>query len=73
VTVIPNGRVEAKLAAAAARLHDETGGQVEFIAADQSEESGRARMIAGAGEIDILVNNNAGPAPGALDDWTMTP
>ncbi|AMY71041.1 SDR family oxidoreductase [Frigidibacter mobilis] len=67
--VILNGRDEAKLEAAAARLHAETGGEVLFIAADQSDEKGRARLIAGAGDIDILVNNNAGPAPGALVDW----
>jgi 3-oxoacyl-[acyl-carrier protein] reductase len=69
VTVILNGRDEAKLQRAAEKLHAETGGEVFVIAADQSSEQGRQKLISGAGDIDILVNNNAGPAPGALADW----
>ena len=69
-TVILNGRDAGKLAAAAAALREQgASGEVRFIAADQTSEDGRAALIDGAGEIDILVNNNAGPPPGSLPDW----
>ena len=66
--VILNGRDAGKLARAAASLRS-AGGEVETIAADQTTEAGRDSLVAGAGDLDILVNNNAGPPPGAIDDW----
>ncbi|MEH3036437.1 MAG: SDR family oxidoreductase [Sphingomonas adhaesiva] len=68
VEVLLNGRDEAKLEKAAAALTGE-GGTVRFVAADQTSKEGRAAIIAAAGDIDILVNNNAGPPPGILPDW----
>jgi 3-oxoacyl-[acyl-carrier protein] reductase len=68
VNVVINGRDEAKLAAAVAKL-DGLGGTVTAVAADQTTREGRDRMVAAADEIDILVNNNAGPPPGHLADW----
>lgn len=67
--VILNGRGEAKLQNAASALRA-TGADARYIVADQTTEAGRAALIAEAGEVDILVNNNAGPPPGGLDDWT---
>ncbi|WP_174296333.1 SDR family oxidoreductase [Sphingomonas bacterium] len=66
--VILNGRDGEKLAGAAASIRAD-GGEVGTIAADQTTEAGRDALIAGAGDLDILVNNNAGPSPGGLDDW----
>ncbi len=42
---------------------------VAAIQADITTEEGRARLIAAAPDADILVNNNAGPMPGAFLDW----
>jgi 3-oxoacyl-[acyl-carrier protein] reductase len=67
--VILNGRDEEKLARAAGALSAETGGEVLRVAADLSTEEGRGLILASVGEVDILVNNNAGPPPGALADW----
>lgn len=68
VSVVLNGRDEAKLEAAADALRGD-GGDVRFVAADQTTTAGREAMLEAAGEIDILVNNNAGPPPGPLEDW----
>ncbi|WP_066561050.1 SDR family oxidoreductase [Croceicoccus bisphenolivorans] len=69
VNVIINGRVPDKLEAAAERLRALGGGTVRTIAADQTTVEGRKAIIEQAGDIDILVNNNAGPPPGVLADW----
>ena len=68
--VILNGRDAGKLERAAATLKGKSGA-VEVIAADQTTEEGRAALIERAGPIDILVNNNAGPPPGAMEDWDL--
>lgn len=68
VEVILNGRDPVKLESTAARL-GATGASVRTIAADQTSEAGRAKLMSDAGDIDILVNNNAGPPPGSLNDW----
>jgi len=39
------------------------------VIADISTETGRAKLIAACPDPDILINNNAGPPPGALADW----
>jgi 3-oxoacyl-[acyl-carrier protein] reductase len=69
--VILNGRNEEKLDKAANSLRP-TSAKVRAIAADQTTDAGRQMLIAGAGEIDILINNNAGPPPGHLADWDHT-
>ena len=66
--VILNGRNAEKLERAATVIRA-GGGTVTTIAADQTTEAGRDALISGAGDLDILVNNNAGPTPGKLDDW----
>lgn len=68
VNIILNGRDEGKLAKAAQELSG-YGVDVRIIAADLTTDDGRAAIIEQAGEVDILVNNNAGPPPGVLADW----
>jgi 3-oxoacyl-[acyl-carrier protein] reductase len=61
--VVMNGRDAAKLEEAAARLRSETGAEIVAVAADVGTASGRDTLLAAAGTIDILVNNNGGPPP----------
>jgi len=66
-----NGRNADKLADAARQI-DALGGahRVEIIVADIATEAGRAAILAACPEPDILVNNNAGPEPGKIADWS---
>ena len=66
--VILNGRDGEKLARAVGRLR-EAGADVRMIAADLTTGQGREKLLAQAGNVDILINNNAGPPPGKLSDW----
>ncbi len=66
--VILNGRDEKKLATAAVSLAG-IGGSVRFVVADLITAAGREKLIAEAKDVDILINNNAGPPPGNLADW----
>ncbi len=71
VHVTLNGRDAAKLETAAQELRaGVAGAQVDCIAADLTTGDGRALIVQRLAHVDILVNNNAGPPPGALDDWT---
>ena len=71
VHVTLNGRNAEKLEKAAKLLRETVAGaQVDFIAADLTTPDGRALTIQTLPDVDILVNNNAGPPPGKLDDWT---
>ncbi len=71
VHVTLNGRNAEKLEKAAKLLRETVAGaQVDFIAADLTTPDGRALIIQKLPDVDILVNNNAGPPPGKLDDWT---
>lgn len=67
--VFINGRDGEKLEAARAKLAQETGAIVHALVADLGEIDGRASLLAGAGEVDILVNNNSGPPPGYFANW----
>ncbi|MVV51795.1 SDR family oxidoreductase [Pseudomonas sp. PB120] len=70
VTVVLNGRNEEKLQQAADLLRTEvTGAQVLIVVADLTTAQGRADILEAVPEVDILVNNNAGPPPGRLQDW----
>ncbi len=70
VNVTLNGRYVEKLCDVVQTLrHDFPDVQVEAIAADLTQPEGRARILGALPEVDILVTNNAGPAPGALDEW----
>lgn len=68
--VVINGRNLSKLQAVAADLAHKTDAQVIPVCADITTPDGRQALLAACPEPDILVNNNAGPAPGKLDDWT---
>lgn len=65
-----NGRTRSKLESVAAALAECTGVKVVPVCADIDTEEGRRTLLEACPEPDILVNNNAGPAPGKLDEWT---
>ncbi len=69
-TVWINGRTESKLVEAAAQIDRETGHRPAIVVADITTEAGRAALLAACPEADILVNNNAGPEPGKIADWS---
>jgi 3-oxoacyl-[acyl-carrier protein] reductase len=70
VVVYLNGRDEARLADAADRLRREVpAADLHCIAGDITTDAGRAAIVDACPDADILVNNNAGPAPGRLEDW----
>jgi 3-oxoacyl-[acyl-carrier protein] reductase len=69
VELIVNGRDAARLEATAAAIRTRTGAKVTAVVADIDTDEGRARLLAACPEPDILVNNNAGPAPGRFEDW----
>ncbi|MCW4385665.1 SDR family oxidoreductase [Salinibacterium sp. SYSU T00001] len=70
VAVTLNGRDEVKLAAAVEQLRGEVPeSRVDWVAADLTTSEGIAAIVAAVPAVDILVTNNAGPAPGCLDDW----
>ncbi|WP_167132567.1 SDR family oxidoreductase [Paramicrobacterium chengjingii] len=67
VEVTLNGRDEVKLAEAATQLAAIS--PVPWVVADLTAADGRSAIVEALPEVDILVTNNAGPAPGALEDW----
>ena len=67
--VFINGRDQSRLQNAVAEIEAATGVRAIPVIADINTESGRAKLIAACPEADILINNNAGPPPGALADW----
>lgn len=67
--VFINGRDLPKLERAAEALRQQTGATVTPVQADIATEPGRASLLAACPAPDILVNNNAGPPPGKLEDW----
>jgi 3-oxoacyl-[acyl-carrier protein] reductase len=67
--VFINGRDPAHLDQAIVQIRAATGAVVTAVAADINTEAGRDKLVAACPEADILVNNNAGPPPGALADW----
>ena len=70
VRVYINGRHAGKLRDVAAELSGQTGQQVVPVCADINTAAGRQMLIDACPEPDILVNNNAGPPPGRMEDWT---
>ncbi len=67
VDVVINGRNIDKLQAAAAEIRALTGGQVTAAAGDLTTPEGRQSLLAACPDPDILVTNNAGPAPGGIE------
>jgi 3-oxoacyl-[acyl-carrier protein] reductase len=70
VAVTLNGRSAEKLERAAAELRQRVDSAVvSLVVADLTSEAGRQAIVNGQKDVDILVNNNAGPPPGKLEDW----
>lgn len=69
-TVVINGRTRDALDAAAAQIEADTGHRPAVIEADLNTEAGRAAIVSACPAPDILVNNNAGPEPGKIADWS---
>ena len=65
-----NGRDRGRLEAAAAQIKAEVGADVNLAPADINSQEGRDSLLAFCPAPDILVNNNAGPSPGKLADWS---
>ena len=70
VSIVLNARDVRRLEAAAQEITRLTGAEVTPVAADINTEPGRDLLLASCTELDILVNNNAGPPPGAMSEWT---
>ena len=67
--VTVNGRDEQRLDQAVTQLKASAQGVVQGVAADLNTPEGRAQLLAACPDPDILVNNNAGPPPGSLQQW----
>lgn len=67
--IVINGRNEENLLVAAREIEGITGGSVRVVQADINTDEGRTKLLAAYPEPDILINNNAGPPPGKLEDW----
>ncbi|KAA9150506.1 SDR family oxidoreductase [Amycolatopsis acidicola] len=65
-----NGRHAEALDAAAAGIETLTGKRPDVLVADLNTEAGRATIVDAVPDPDILVNNNAGPEPGKIADWS---
>jgi len=70
VDLVMNARGAEALEAAAVDLRARFGVQVVSVAADITSDEGRARVLAAAGDVDILVTNAGGPPPGMWQDWS---
>lgn len=70
VDLVLNARGAEALEATAAAIRAAHGVAVTTVAADITADEGRARVLAAAGDVDILVTNAGGPPPGLWSDWT---
>jgi 3-oxoacyl-[acyl-carrier protein] reductase len=68
--VFINARTREALEAAAATIQSVAGRRPDLIVADLNTEAGRAKIVEACPEPDILINNNAGPEPGKIADWS---
>jgi 3-oxoacyl-[acyl-carrier protein] reductase len=69
VHVFINGRDLDRLQQAQEHIKGKTHQTVGIIQADISTENGRQTLLQACPNPDILINNNAGPAPGSMKDW----
>lgn len=67
--VVVNGRSVEKLERTASEIAATTGAHVVGVVADINTEEGRNVLIEACPDPDILINNNAGPPPGSLENW----
>lgn len=70
VNLVMNARGAETLEAVAADIAGKYGVEVVAVAADITTEEGRAKVLAAAGDVDILVTNAGGPPPGTWTDWS---
>jgi 3-oxoacyl-[acyl-carrier protein] reductase len=70
VDLVMNARGAEALEATAAQIREAHGVDVTAVAADITDEAGRAKVLEAAGAVDILVTNAGGPPPGMWTDWT---
>ncbi len=70
VDLVLNARGAEALETTAQAIRDTYGVSVTAVAADITDEEGRARVLEAAGQVDILVTNAGGPPPGVWSDWT---
>jgi 3-oxoacyl-[acyl-carrier protein] reductase len=66
-----NGRALDTLQATAVEIEKLTGSRPTAVQADLNTELGRETVFAAVKELDILVNNNGGPEPGRIADWSI--
>ena len=64
-----NGRDAERLETAAQTLREQTKATVHTVVADVASRDGRAAIVAACPNVDVLVNNNAGPPPGYFTAW----
>ncbi|MCU4654580.1 SDR family oxidoreductase [Roseibacterium sp. SDUM158016] len=69
VDLVLNARGAEALEATAEAIRAAHGVEVTAVACDITTEEGRAKVLAAAGDIDILVTNAGGPPPGLWSDW----
>jgi 3-oxoacyl-[acyl-carrier protein] reductase len=69
VDLIINARGAEALEATAEAIRRDHGVGVTAVAADITSDAGRAKVLAAAGDVDILVTNAGGPPPGLWSDW----
>jgi 3-oxoacyl-[acyl-carrier protein] reductase len=69
VELVINARSEGPLQETAREIEKAHGVKVTAIAADITDEAGRAKVLEAAGDVDILVTNAGGPPPGKWTDW----
>lgn len=70
VELVLNARGAEALEATAAAIRAAHGVKVTAVAADVTDEAGRAEVLKAAGAVDILVTNAGGPPPGLWSDWS---
>jgi 3-oxoacyl-[acyl-carrier protein] reductase len=64
------GRTLDSLEATAKEVAGLTGARPTIIQADLNTEAGREVIFAACPQTDILINNNGGPEPGRIKDWS---
>lgn len=69
VSLTLNARTVGPLEATAQDIRSKYGVDVTTVAADITSDEGRAKVLAVAGHVDILVTNAGGPPPGMWSDW----
>jgi 3-oxoacyl-[acyl-carrier protein] reductase len=70
-TVFINGRTLESLEATAKEIEAIAGTRPTIIHADINTEAGREQIFSACLHADILVNNNGGPEPGRIKDWSV--